>query len=287
MHIRYNLSNFTHSPMQSFTPLVLFALLFLCACKDSGPRHKKPIPLGDPNGIVTETDSQFLQNFTEDISPVKAKSSEKQITEMMVQVDSLKASKKLEEESKVPQRIQGFTVNFAECSVTFNGLLAHALNVTQDERKLNSVSYLKDGGQFLEMKLQVNGLSDLKVEQRLTTKLYIEQDGESFLLADLGKFITPWYNLAGKEDVFVSVGSNSLSFHPVDQTKIKNALDRELRKKKKDRKAIEAWMKQVAQTKSYADAPCVLKMFSSQWRIIGMKDGKRVQKLIQFDEPQP
>jgi len=273
--------------MQPLTPLLLFVILLLSACNASGPRQKKPIPLGDPSVIVTETDSQFLQNFTEDISPVKQQSSEKQIAQMMVQVDSVKTSKKLEEDSKAPQRIQGFTVNFNECSVTFNGMLAHALNVTQDERKLNSVSYLKDGGQFLEMKLQVSGLDEVKIEQRLTTKLYIEQDGESYLLADLGKFITQWYNLAGKDNVFVSVGSNSLAFHPVDHTKIQNALDRELRKKKKDRKELDAWMKHIAQTKSYADAPCVLKVFSSQWRVIGMKNGKRVQKLIQFDEPQP
>jgi hypothetical protein len=93
-----------------------------------------------------------------------------------------------------------------------------------------------------------------------------------------------YYNLAGKDNLFFSVGNNSTGFHTVDYTKIKNGLDRELRKKKKDRKQIEMWMKAIAATKAYTDLPCIVKVVSSQWRIWGMKDGKKVQKLIQFDE---
>lgn len=272
--------------MNKMNLIGLLIVSFLIACDEKRPAHLKPIILGDTSMIVSEYDSTYLQNQTADISPAKTKSSERQITEMMVQVDSMKASKKLETETVKPERIQGFTINFSECTVIFNGLLAHALQTTQDERKLNSVSYLKDGGQFMEMKLKVDGLTDVRVEQRLTTKLFIEVENERIELNDLGKFMTQWYNLAGKDNLFFSVGNNSTGFHTVDYTKIKNGLDRELRKKKKDRKQIETWMKAIAATKAYTDAPCFVKVVSSQWRIWGMKDGKKVQKLIQFDEPQ-
>lgn len=263
----------------SFTLLVL-----LCNCKESN-KTSIPIKLGDSTLIVTEHDSTYLQNFTNDIAPAKKKSSESQITKMMVQVDSLKASQKMEQETNTNQKLNGFTINFEECSVVFDGIAAHALNETQNERASQSVSYLKDAGTFLETKLEVSNLSELRAEQRLFVKLSIEYNGETMVLHDLGKFITQWYPLAGKNNRFVSVSSNSLQFDNVDATKIKNALEKELKKKRKNKEEISKWMKAIAQTKSYSDAPCALIPSSSQWRIFGKVDGKSVRKLIQFDIP--
>ncbi|MBK7690810.1 MAG: hypothetical protein IPJ31_06735 [Bacteroidetes bacterium] len=265
--------------------LLSVAMIFsLCQCKE-GEKSSIPIRLGDSTLIVTEKDSAYLQNFTNDIAPAKKKSSESQITKMMVQVDSLKASQKMENEANTAQALNGFTINFEECSVVFDGIAAHALNETQNERASHSVSYLKDAGNFLETKLEVNKLTELRAEQRLFVKLSIEYNGETMVLHDLGKFITQWYPLAGKNNRFVSVSSNSLQFDNVDATKIKNALEKELKKKKKNKDEISKWMKAIAQTKSYSDAPCALIPSSSQWRIFGKVDGKSVRKLIQFDIP--
>ena len=270
---------------KSVNLLMLFALLVvLCNCKESN-KAGIPIKLGDSTLIVTEQDSTYLQNFTNDIAPTKKKSSESQITKMMVQVDSLKASQKMENESNTTQVLNGFTINFAECSVIFDGISAHALNETQNERASQSVSYLKDAGNFLETKLEVSKLTELRAEQRLFVKLSIEYNGETMVLNDLGKYITQWYPLAGKNNRFVSVSSNSLQFDNVDATKIKNGLERELRKKKKSKDEIKNWLKAITQTKSYTDAPCVLIPVSSQWRIFGKADGKAVRKLMQFDIP--
>ena len=262
--------------------LVFSAGLF--SCRESN-RKIVAIRLGDTALIVTEKDSVFLQNFTGDISPVKKKTTESQITKMMVQVDSLKASQKMESDENTNQKINGFTINFNECTVVFDGIAAHALNETQNERESQSVSYLKDAGSFLETKLEISSLTDLSVEQRLFVKLGIEYNGETIVLSELGKFITQWYPLAGKNNRFVSVSSNSLQYDNTDAAKIKSALDKELKKKKKNKDDIQAWMNAVKQTKSYTDAPCVLVPTSSQWRLIGKKDGRSIRKLIQFDIP--
>lgn len=272
--------------------ILFYSFLVLClwqlnACKENN-KNGVEIKLGDSTLIVTENDSVYLQNFTEDISPSKKKSTESQITKMMVQVDSLNTSKKIEEEaaaSQGDQKLSGFTINFNECSIIFDGIAAHALNETQNERTSQSVSYLKDGGSFLETKLEINSLTDLRVEQRLFVKLAVINGDETIVLNDLPKFITQWYSLAGKNNRFVSVGSNSLQFDNVDAAKIKNALDKELKKKKKSKEEIQTWMRAIAQTKSYSDAPCTLIPSSSQWRIIGKADGRGVRKLIQFDIP--
>lgn len=261
-------------------PLLLF---LLTACKDK-PGENKPIVLGDTSTIVTETDERYLENTTDDISPANRKSSEGKITSIMMQVDSAKSVQKLEEENEsVP--LNGFTINFSECEVVFNNLSAHAIKNTQDERTSNSVSYVVDGGRISDMNLQVKGLDEAKVEQRLFTRLSAAGQDEDFVLNDLGKFISQWSELAGKDFKYVSLGDNSLQFFNVDHTKIKNAVDREVRKKKKSRQEIQAWMNLIAKTNSYTDAPCKIQLVSAQWRIIGKKGGKRVQKLIQFDIP--
>lgn len=264
-------------------PLSLF--VFINSCKEKSTKTNTSLSLGDSTTIVTEYDSNYLVNNINDISPVKKQSAEKQITSMMVQVDSLKASQKLENETD-PKMVKGFEINFNECKVIFDGLTAHALNLSQNERNTNSVSYLKDAGNIVEMKLFVDGLQDVKVEQRVHTKLYIIQNEKSYLLNDLGKYISPWFNLASKENTFVSVSNNSAGFFEVNQQKIKNAFDRELRKKKMPNKEIAENLKLLDKTNLYSDAPCIVKIVSSQWRIIGKRDGKRVQKLIQLDEPQ-
>ncbi len=257
--------------------------LMLFSCKDQS-KENRPIVLGDTSMIVTETDERFLKNNTEDISPTNKKSSEGKITSMMMQMDSVKSVKKLEEE-KGSAPLSGFTIHFAECDVVFDNLTAHAIQNNQDERTSNSVSYVVDAGNLDEMNLQVSGLDEANVEQRIFTRLRVEALSDNFVLNDLGKFISPWSALAGKDFKYVSLSNNSLQFFTVENTKIRNAVDRELRKKKKTRQEIQEWMNVIKKTNSYSDEPCKIQVVSAQWRIIGKKNGKRIQKLIQFDIP--
>lgn len=240
--------------------------------------------MGDTSMIVTETDDRFLQNHTEDISTGSKKTSEGKITTMMIQVDSAKSVEKMNE-APVQSALRGFTINFSECEVILENISAHAIQNTQNERSSNSVSYLKDDGDLMEINMQVSGLTDVKVEERMFTRLLVTDGEDEYVLNDLGKFVSPWSALAGKENQFVSLGSNSLQFFQVDNTKIKKAVDRELRKDKKSRQEIQQWMTKIKKTNSYSDAPCKLKLVSAQWRIKGRKDGKNIQKLVQVDIP--
>ena len=263
---------------------ILFLFLFSC---DNNKVIKTPIKIGDTSTIVTENDSTYLQNFTEDITPSKTKSHVSEISKMMVQVDSVNTQKILEEDAEENKTtsVNGFTINFNEISVIMDGIAAHALNETQNERATNSVSYIKDAGNLLETKMLINGTNEFSVEQRFFVKLSIVHKDEEFILNDLGKYITQWYPLAGKDNLVISVGANSLQFDSFDETKLKNALDRELRKKKKRKDEMQNWFNAIAQVKTYRDAPCKLIPVSSQWRIIGKKDGKSFRKLIQLDVP--
>ena len=264
--------------------LICIPFLLQLSCKDQSTPARKTIEMGDTSSIVTETDPAFLENKTEDISPANRKSTEGKITSMMREVDSAHSAQKLEQEGNSTP-VQGFTIHFAECDVVFEGLSAHALKNTQDERASNSVAYLHDAGNLDEIALQLNGLEDLKVEQRLFTHLLIQIDEKTYTLNDLGKFITPWATLAGKDTKFISLGNNSLQFFQVTQEKLKAAFERELRKKHLNHNAQQSLLQLLKKTRSYTDAPCKVEMVSSQWRITGKKNGKRIQKLVQIDLP--
>ncbi|HMN31961.1 MAG TPA: hypothetical protein PKA54_01165 [Chitinophagaceae bacterium] len=266
-----------YSSITWIIPFVLFV-----SCKEQ-ITNKKPISIGDSSLIVTEKDSQFLQNYTEDIEPHKKGSAESKITQMMVQVDSLNTSKKIESENISIEKLKGFTIHFEQCDIVFEGISAHATNLAQNERNSNSVSYLMDLGNLLETKIEVNQLSEISIEQRIFVKLAVQQSDEQYILNDLGKYITQWYPLAGKNNRFVSVGTNSLQFSSVDHEKIKNALDRELRKKKKSKDDIKRWLQLIHNTNSYNDPPCTLVPISAQWKIVGKYNNQTVRKLIQFD----
>ncbi len=51
--------------------LVVVSMALLQACGNDSPNRGKPIVLGDPATIVTEADSQYLQDFVADIQPVQ------------------------------------------------------------------------------------------------------------------------------------------------------------------------------------------------------------------------
>lgn len=268
-----------------FLIILFFTLL---SCKENVV-NKTPIILDDSSFIVTESDTQFLSNITEDIAPVgkKVKSSATQISQMMAQVDSMNASKKLEQDAveKVEVNIKGFEIHFEECNVTFENVEAHALNNSQNERATHSVSYLLDAGSLLDTKLEISQLEDCRVEQRLFVKLAIVNKDQTIQLNELGKNITDWQILAGKNNRFVSVSNNSLIYDQADGNKIRTALEKALKQKRKDKDEIKEWMTIVAKVNKPTDAPCKLIAVSSQWRIVGKKAGKNIRKLIQFDIP--
>jgi len=279
----------TFTEMKLLHVYTLFCLLGLCsllACTEKPRGGSKPLMLGDPSGIVTETDSTYLKNFTNDISPKQVQSSEAEITDMMVEVDSAKASAAIEKASEEGAiHLRGLTIPIGEGSVVLNGIEGHTLNQKVPDPALRSVSYVHDAGEWKELKLGVTGLSDVRVEQRLITRLVVNINDAPVLLNSLGRYTSPWYNLPGNGTQFVSLGANSITYMSLEGTAIRAAAQTEMNAKKwsssKKQEAITA-MKPI---RSFRDKPCAVVVKSIQWRVSASLDGKRVQQLIQLDLP--
>lgn len=274
--------------LQAIYGACFFCVCFFTACEEKKQGGNKPIHLGDPAGIVTETDSTYLKNVTDDISPNQVQSSESEITDMMVQVDSAKASAALETEAETneaPAVLSGLTVSFSEGSIILNGIEAHTLNRKDPDPKANSVSFVYDAGEWKEVKLGVNGLNDVRVEQRLMTRLAINYNDEPVLISSLGRYTSPWYNLPGNGKQFVSLGTNSITYMAIDGAKIKQAAQTDINAKKWSTDKKKAAIKTLQPIRSFRDKPCLVLVKSIQWRISGIHAGKKIQKLVQLDLP--
>ncbi len=279
----------TFTQMKLLHVYTFFCLLGLCsllACTENPKGGTKPILLGDPSGIVTETDSSYLKNFTNDISPKQVQSSEDEITNMMVEVDSAKASAEMEKATEeAPLSLTGLTIPVGTAQIVLNGLEGHTLNQKAPDPALRSVAYVHDAGEWKELKLGVTGLSDVRVEQRLITRLVVNINDAPILLNSLGRFTSPWYNLPGNGKQFVSLGANSITYMSLEGTKIRAAAQTEINAKKwsssKKQEAITA----LKPIRSFRDKPCAVVVKSIQWRISGVLEGKKIQQLVQVDLP--
>lgn len=272
--------------LQAIYGVCFFSVCFFTACEEKKQGGNKPIYLGDPAGIVTETDSTYLKNVTDDISPKQVQSTESEITDMMVEVDSAKASAALETEAETneaPAVLSGLTVSFSEGSIILNGIEAHTLNRKDPDPKLKSVSYVHDAGEWKEMKLAVNGLNDVRVEQRLMTRLAVNIENDLIVLSSLGRFTSPWYTLPGNGKQFVSLGANSITYMAVDGAKIKQAAQSDINAKKWSADKKRAAIKTLQPIRTFHDKPCSVVVKSIQWRISGVQGGKKVQQLVQLD----
>jgi hypothetical protein len=104
-------------------------------------------------------------------------------------------------------------------------------------------------------------------------------------LRDLGLYMSGWKTIpaskSGDQILFPLSDLNKVIFSAVNNSKIKNATDRELRDKRTNRKVIQNWMKEISRVKSANDEPCEIILDNVQLQISGTgTDGKTFRKNI-------
>lgn len=264
----------------SILVLCFVGTLFIQSCDEHIITSGAPIRIGDSTLIVTEKDTNHTKNYVKDIS--NREQDEGEIARIMVQVDSVKVAEELEQFTAADSNITGFNITFANCKVVFQGLEAKALT-EQNPEKSRSVSYLVTKGDLAKMKLKIIGLKDISIKERIYTKLKVANKGEEYLLKTMGRKISDWFPLAGKENIFIALGDNSFQFNNLTNAKLKLALEKELRAKNIKENKIQEWMQLIKNTNDYTDAPCKLYVSTAQFRIRGKSSKGSVNKLIQFD----
>lgn len=239
--------------------------------------------LGDSSTIITEKDSQYLKDEVMDIVPserIKADTAvtiPKKTQEVAVK-DTLPAKE---------QTVSGYTIDFGNSKIVFAGLQAKDAGRQNAERD-NNLTYSVRSGNLSAAKLYVYGAKQVTVKQRYQSRLMLKSGLGSVDLRDLGLYTSGWNTVpesqSGGNAMFSLNGLNNISFSQVNNNKIKNAADRELRKRRTSSRNIQSWMKEIRKVRNANDQPCDIMLENAQWQISGTDaKGKPFQKTIRMD----
>ena len=263
-------------------------LLLGASCgSNSGTRGMGPIILGDSSTIITEKDSQYLKDDVMDIEPRRAAAPDTAVSlppkkdePVLPAKDTVATIKKVQEEP-------GFAVSFGDAKLVFSGLKlkdGRKQNPVQD----NGLTYSLHSGNLGSAKVFVYGAKNISIKQRYQTRLTLKSDLGTVDLRDLGLYTSGWNTLpsgnSGNAPHFALSSLNNVTYSQVNNNKIKNALDRELRKHRTNSRTIQSWMKEIKRVRSAGDEPCDIILDNVQWQVSGTDaHGKTFHKNIRID----
>lgn len=284
--------------MRSFNLIIVAGALLLQACGNDQPNKGKPIVLGDPATIVTETDSQYLQDFVADIKPiekpVEATPTEDTATKAPAEAprqEPAKAEEPKKEEPKLTAAApapkgNGLKVEFKEISLLIPNINTRTYK-QQDTKKANGATYELVGGSIAGNQIKAGGGNVAKIAQRYQTVIAVKTDMGTLVLESLSR-TTDWQNLKGGNSTFSISGleQGQLQYIKAGPAAIKNAVTRAARNKRMSRANEQKWLKAISRVHDANDKPLVVVLRSVMWKIEG-KDasGKPYQKQLRLDIP--
>jgi hypothetical protein len=261
--------------------------LMIAACGDTQTaRNNSPIVLGDTSTIIIEKDSQYLKDEVMDLVPAQRASAEtnghspdKKRT--VATADTARALATHE------QTASGHTISFGDTKIVFTGIQA------KDGRRQNAdrdagLTYVLQSGNPAASKLYVYGAKNVTVKLRYQSRLMLKSNLGSVDLRDLGLYTSGWNTVqaspsAGSTSFGLST-LNNIDYAQVNNNKIKNAADRELRKRRTNSRTIQNWMKEIRKVRNADDDPCEIILDNVQWQISGTDaHGRAFQKNIRMD----
>ena len=262
------------------------ALLFSACGGNEVGKSKGAIVLGDSATIITEKDSQYLRDDVLDMEPMQQVAPPPQTRPAKDTTKPLGATTAVPVENNQSEE-KGFVVDFGNVKMILAGLQAN------DARKQNAkqdagLTYVLKSNDISVGNVVFRGVKDVTVKQRYQSKLILRSSLGTVDLRTLGLYTSEWKTLNGKNSAdaesFALNTLNNLSYSSVNNNKITNAVDKELRKRRTSSKVIQSWMKDVKRIRSTKDKPCEILLDNVQWQVSGTDSkGKSFQKTIRID----
>lgn len=270
------------------------ALFLLCfsACNNLVEEQTGgAIVLGDSSLMVTETDSQYLQNLVMDVEPLRSEPEPPPApgAGAATPSESSPATAAATPAAAVaPQVAGGFKIDFGDgFIVTLTGI--DGKEYTQQKPKTQSgVSYAVASGDLSEADLVVEGLSDIKVRQRHQSQLSLRSGSQSLLLRSMGKFTAEWNVLSGQtQDNRTTYSLKPLKnpdYKKISASSLRTGVQKQGRSDRLSNAALNKWLQEAKKVKSAGDPPSVVLLDNVQWQISGKdRAGKNVFKTIRFE----
>jgi hypothetical protein len=260
--------------------------LLVSSCGNTpGTQNLEPIKLGDSSTIVTEKDSQYLKDDVMDLVPSQR-----------LNIDTAVPAPKKDKEAAIrdtavasakEQTMAGYTINFGDAKIVMAGLQAKDAR-RQDPEKEDGLTYSLRSGNIASSKLYIYGVKNATIKQRYQSRLMLKSNLGSVDLRDLGLYTSGWNTVPASQSgttATINLSSlNNIGYAQVNNNKIKNATDRELRKRRTNSRTIQSWMKEIKRVRNANDEPCDIILDNVQWQISGTDaKGKTFRKTIRVD----
>jgi hypothetical protein len=244
------------------------------------------IILGDSSTIVTERDSQYLRDDILDFEPNNATETASPKADAAVKATAPAEKPREPVEQPKSTTAAGYSINFGNIKIVFEGITANDAN-RQNAEKQEGLSYVVKSGKLAGAKVHIYGAKNATIRQRYQSRLVLNSKLGSVDLRNLGLYTTGWKNVnaskTGAEYVFALTDLNNIAFSNVNNAKIKNAADKELRNRRTNRRTIQSWMKEISKTRNANDSPCDIILDNLQLQVSGTgTDGKAFRKNIRM-----
>lgn len=282
--------------------IILGSMLIASCGGDENPNRGKPIVMGDPNTIVTEADSQYLQDFAPDINmvakqaapePAPADTTGQAAAQPAQQETAQPAPQQQETPAKeeTPKQAlaatgKGLNIPFKEVTVFIPDISTRSYK-QQNPQNANGATYELTDGSLGGNQLKVSGGTVTKVSMRYQVAVMVKNELGTLPLDALSSSGN-WEVLKGKNNIYTIPNLDPKHLKGVNPSPaaIRNAVARAARSKRMNKKTQQKWESSVRNVRSVNQKPMVVKLRSVMWKIEGKdKNGKPFQKQVRLDIP--
>lgn len=269
----------------SYLPVVICFLLGTSSCNEIGSKKSRgPIVMGDPATIVTETDSQYLQDMVLDYHPTPATAARKDTvatpapdtTTAIAQQPVTANDAREEQPASKTEKVNGLEMDFGNAAIVITGISG----------KGSGTSYqLKSGSLNGKQIKPTEGTID-KVSQRYQTVVVVENNMGTLVLDNLST-TTGWQSMKGSGSYTISgLDERKLEAPKVTPASIKSAVSRATRKKRMSKRNEQKWLASVKNSPNANQEPLDVKLRSVMWKIEGKDSkGKPYSRQVRVDMP--
>lgn len=261
--------------------VLLLATVASCGDKKSG-KSGDPIVLGDPTTIVTETDSQYLQNYVTDLQLA----TNKEIEKAKVNAEAATTNNTPSATTEETDLGGGLKISYKNITFFIPGIDTRTYQ-EQNLEKAYGASFELTKGSLEGNKLIIKGGTIKEVTQRYQTVIAI-RDGNGVLALESLRKLTDWTPINGANGVYPiqGLGASNLEYINASSRTIRSAVTRAARNMRLSRNSTANWQELAKKARSPKQPPMEVALRSVMWKIIGQDaDGNRFQKQLRIDIP--
>lgn len=262
----------------------------MAACGNEKSNKKaegEPIVLGDPSTIITEQDSNYLKDMVVDLKPNEAAvdtlATNKRADSLAKKADTATAKKAPPQETDKPQG-NGLNIAFKEVNVFLPGVSGNPAGGSKPETG-SSATYQLTGGAINGNTLRISGAAITNVSMRYQSGVNIKNNLGTLELDGLGS-TSGWKTIKGSGGNYSISGleANKLTTARVTQQSVRNAISKEARQRRMNRKTQQQWLNSVKNVRSANQKPLETVLSAVMFKIDGKdKAGKSFSKQVRID----